>query len=474
MIFARQAAATPPPDDFAEKFTGRTLRFDYFHCGSSPKGADGASHLEEHVAIDSFRLENEWAGSRTQRLDTLGLGQYRFTVLDARTKEPLYSRGFSSLFFEWKTTAEAQTCWRSFHESQRFPEPRAPVVLVLESRADDLSWKELWRGECDPNSRFVDRSTIASHGAVMPIFESGPVATKVDLLIVGDGYTGKQRDDFLDDVHRLVGALFVTEPFKSRHDDFNVRAILAPSPLPGITDPRRGVFVDTAVRLQFNAFDVDRYMLTTANRELREIAAQGPYDTLILLANTRKYGGGGLYNLWSTCAADTEPANYVFVHEFGHNFGGLGDEYYTSQVAYLEFTKHGTEPWEPNVTALLDPARLKWRDLVAADTPIPSPWDQAAYDAMDLGFQLRRQELVAKRADDTEFETLMRETKVASTKQLAAEPLHGKVGAFQGASYEAKGLYRPCVDCIMFTRNPTSFCPVCERALSRAIDQYTK
>ncbi len=464
------ATATAPRDAFDARFTGKTLRFDYHHCGD-------ATH--EQIAPDRYRLEGDWAGSRTQLEDPLGVGalgygKYRFVVRDAAGGELLYSRGFCSIYGEWETTGEAKRSWRAFHESQRFPEPKAAVTLALEKRADDLSWRELWRGECDPASRFVDRSPITARGGVMPIDVKGPSAEKVDLLIVGDGYTGRQRDEFVDDVHRMTAALFATEPFKRRKGDFNVRALLAPAPQPGITDPRSGTFVDTPLRLQFNAFDLDRYMLTFANLELRELTAQAPYDALILLANTRKYGGGGIYGLWSTCGADTEVAAYVFVHEFGHSFGGLADEYYSSQVAYEEFTPVGTEPWEPNITALLDPTQLKWKDLVVAGTPLPTSWDQAAYDALDLDYQKRRAEALAKNAGDEVNEALMREIKASGGAQLAKEPWYGKVGAFQGAGYEAKRLYRPSVDCIMFTRNPTAFCPVCERAIERVIDTLTK
>ncbi len=464
---ARAATTTTPAqgDAFAVHFTGKTLRCDYHHCGTAN---------EEHIAPDRVRLEGDWPGSQTQLLDTLDLGKYRFVVRDAKSGDTIWSTGFSSIYGEWETTSEAKTGWRALHESQRFPEPKGPVILALDKRQGDLSWKELWRAECDPGSRFVDRSPLTAHGGVMPIIESGPAATKVDLLIVGDGYTGRQRDDFIDDVHRLTGALFATEPFKSRRSDFNVRAILAPAPQPGVTDPRRNLFLDTPMHLQFNAFDTDRYMLTFANLELRELAAQAPYDTVILLANTRKYGGGGIYHLWCTCAADTEPASYVFVHEFGHSFGGLADEYYTSQVAYESFTPPGTEPWEPNITALLDPAKLKWKDLVAPETPLPTPWDQATYDALDLVYQQKRKEATERSADDATHETLMRAIKLIGSAQLAKEPSYGKVGAFQGGGYEAKALYRPSVDCIMFTRNPTSFCHVCERAISRVIDTLTR
>ena len=247
-----------------------------------------------------------------------------------------------------------------------------------------------------------------------------------------------------------------------------------PSEEPGISNPRQGVWRDNPLGLSFNAFDSDRYVLTTANRTLREATASVPYDALYFLFNDRKYGGGGIFNLWATCAADTAPAAYVFVHEFGHSFAGLADEYYTSQVSYEDWSAPGSEPWEPNVTALLDPARLKWRDLVADDTPLPTPWNQADYDEASYAYQEQRARLRAAGASEEAMEELFAEVKRITAPMLAAEEHFGRVGAFEGASYQAKGLFRSEVDCIMFTRNPTSFCRVCARAIERVIDLYAR
>jgi hypothetical protein len=293
-------------------------------------------------------------------------------------------------------------------------------------------------------------------------------------LVVADGYTAKQRDKFVADTRRLVDVMFKTEPFARRKKDFSVRALFLPAQEEGISNPRKGVWRTSPLGLSFNAFDSDRYVLTQRDFNLRELCAQAPYDALILLFNERKYGGGGIYNLWATVAADTEPAPYVFVHEFGHSFAGLADEYYSSQVAYENFIAPGVEPWEPNVTALLEPSKLKWRDLIAADTPLPTPWDQARFDAGDLEYQKRRQAMLAQGASEEQMEALFREVKSSTAPLLAGELYAAKVGAFEGSSYQAKGLYRPQVDCIMFTRNPSHFCRVCERALERTIDTFTR
>ena len=460
------AVQTTPASDFDARFTGRTMRFDYFHSGTAK---------EEHVSLDGLRLEGEWPGSRTRLLDDTNLGKYLFEVVDMATNRTIYSRGFSSIYGEWETTGEAaEGVWRTLHEAMRFPEPRGKVQLVLKKRAPDGSFREIYSGVADPASRFVDRSPIAPAGTVWSVFESGPAAVKVDLLILGDGYAATEMEKFRADARRLTDAIFAVEPFKRHRGDFNVRAIGLPSPASGVTDPRTGAWRKTPLGLTYNAFDSERYVLTFEDKAIREVAAQAPYDTLILLANGRKYGGGGIFNLWNTAAADSAESAYLVIHEFGHSFAGLGDEYYTSQVAYQDFNPPGTEPWEPNVTALLDPEHLKWKDLVSEGTPLPTPWNQETYDKTILAYEAKRREIRARNAPEEEMEALFNEIRQKTAPMLRKEKHFGKVGAFQGAAYEAKGLYRPEIDCVMFTRNPVPFCAVCSRAIERVIGMYTE
>jgi len=453
------------PVDFDTHFTGRSLRFDYSHTGTAD---------EEHIALDRFRLEGPWSGSRVHLLDDSNLGKYLFCVVDPQTNRTLYSRGFASIYGEWETTGEAKHQWGVFHESQRLPEPRRPVQILLKKRATDGTFREFYSTVVDPISRFVDRSEVARIGETWSWQTNGPAATKVDLLIVAEGYTAEQKGKFRLDVDRLAGTLFDTNPFKARRSDFNVHLLFVPAAASGISNPRANVWRDSPFGLSFNAFDSDRYVLTYDNRTLREAAAQVPYDALILMFNDRKYGGGGIFNLWSTCAADSKPAPYLIVHEFGHSFAGLADEYYTSQVSYEDFISEGAEPWEPNATALLDPDKLKWKDLVVGSTPLPTPWNQAAYDDASYAYQKRRTDLRARGASEEEMEVLFDEVKAITKPMLEGEPHAGKVGAFEGAAYQAKGLYRPEADCIMFTRNPKDFCRVCSRAIERVIDQYAE
>jgi hypothetical protein len=456
------AASTASGADFDSHFTGRTMRYDYYHSGTAG---------EEHIGLDRFRLEGEWPGRRHDLVDSLGFGKYRFLVRDPESGETLFSSGFSSIYGEWETTGEARRgAWRTLHESQRFPEPLRPVEMVLEKRGDDGTFVEIHSEPLDPASRFVDRSPIPSGGKAWPVLQNGPPTAKVDLLVLGDGYATSDLETYHADVRRVVDALFAFPPFSERREDFNVWAIDVASQRSGITRPRSGFWSSTPIGLTYNAFDSERYMLTFANRELREIAALAPYDALILIANSDKYGGGGIYNLYSTAAARSAQLPYLIVHEFGHAFAGLGDEYYTSQVSYEEFVAAGVEPWEPNVTALLDPERLKWAELATNDVPLPTPWNQTEYDATSLAFQKIRSELRAGGASESRMDEYFAEVAATTDPMLRAEVHYGKVGAFEGASYQAKGLYRPAVDCIMFSRNPDHYCPVCAAAIDRVID----
>ncbi len=457
------AAALVP---FEEWSTGGTFRLDYFHTGIA---------TEEHVSLHRVRAEGEWPGSRTQLLDDTNLGKYRFEVRDLASQTPLYSRGFASIYGEWETTGEARRgVWRTFHESQRFPEPKQPVQLVLQVRKGNEGFREIFSCTVDPASRHIDRRPVAQVGEVWAVQDNGDSATKVDLLVLGDGYAAGELEKYRADVRRMVEALFATEPFASRRGDFNVWGIDLPSQDSGISRPRSADFKHTPLGLSFNAFDSERYLLSFENEAMREIAAQAPYDALMMIGNTRKYGGGGIFNLYATTASNTAVAEYVFVHEMGHSFAGLGDEYYTSQIAYENFNEAGVEPWEPNVTALLDPARLKWAEFVRDATPLPTPWNQTAYDEVAVSIQERRAALRAAGAPEEAVEALFAEEKAQTTPMLRAERWFGNVGAFEGAGYEAKGLYRPEVDCIMFTRNPKDFCRVCQAAIVRVIDLYAE
>ena len=450
---------------FDERFTGSTMRLDFFHTGTADM---------EEISLERVRVEGPWPGSRTQLLDWTNLGKYQFEIVDLESQQALYSRGFASIYGEWETTSEALAgVVRTFPEALRFPEPRRPFQVRLRKRAADQSFLEIWTTTIEPASRAVHRASVQPQN-VLAIVENGTPDEKVDLLLLGDGYTAAEMEEFAADTQRAVEALFALEPFTSRQADFNVWGIAPPAAESGISRPRSGLFRNTPLGASYNTLDSERYVLTLQDRAWRDVAAAAPYDAVMILVNSDKYGGGGIFNLYSTAAAGSDFFPYLLVHEFGHHFAGLGDEYYTSDVAYEDFQGQVTEPWEPNITALLDSDHFKWADLVETGTPLPTPWKKEEFEALSHSIQDRRRELRAAGAPEADLERLFREEREQMTALLASEAFAGKVGAFEGASYQPKGLFRPEADCIMFTRDEVGFCAVCARAIDRIIDLYTK
>lgn len=462
-LLASTALAHQP--EFEQHFRDKTMRIDLFHTGGMG---------EEIIALDRVVSDGPWPGSKTRLVDHTNLGKFLVELIDPSTNQVIYSRGYATIHGEWETTGEARTTHRTFHESLRVPWAKHPVQVVVKKRQEEKGFQQVWSTVIDPDSRFVNPADIESIGNVWTLFENGPAHEKVDIVLIGDGYTVAEKEKFHRDATRLVDALFDTEPFKSRRSDFNVRAIDLQAAESGISRPRAGQFRRNPTGAEYNIFDSERYMLTHDNKTLRDIASAVPYDFLEILVNEEQYGGGGIFNFQSTTSVDTAFAPYVFVHEFGHHFAALGDEYFTSPVAYETGAAFHPEPWEPNITALHDPQNLKWKDLVEEDTPIPTPWPKAEYEKRSREIQKKRAELRSRNAPESELDKLFFEEREWMTKFLGSQKYSNTVGAFEGASYEPEGLYRPEMDCIMFTRDDVGFCRVCQRAIETIIDLYSK
>lgn len=461
MLLAFALILSAPTRAFAAP---QTMRLDYYHTGAASK---------EMFSVDRVVIEPlPWPGDLSRNIDNSNLGKYFFEVRDQKTKRVLYSRGFASIYGEWETTDEAKAMMRTFSESLRFPSPDAPVEIVLKKRDSKNAWIDIWSTAIDPKNIFIDRSKSPSPGRLIPIQKMGDPGAKVDFLILGDGYTAREIRKFERDARRLTEVLFSTSPFKEHRKDFNVWALCPPAAESGISRPSTGVYRDSPLGATYDAFGSERYVLTFDNRALRKVAQFAPYEFIEILANNRTYGGGGIFNLYSTVAADNGFANYVFVHEFGHHFAGLADEYYTSPVAYASPAQR-TEPWEANATALLDSAGLKWKDLVLPDTPIPTPWNKEEYERYSREYQKRRTQIRKDNRPESEMEALFRESLAHEQAMFRKEKYWGRVGAYEGAMYEAKGYYRPDVDCIMFSRTE-HFCAVCRRAIERVIAMYAR
>ena len=441
----------------------RTLRVDYFHSGNASS---------EMFSLDRvIREPLYWPGNPEHPLDTTPRGKYVFRITPEGGSEAQFSRSFSSIYGEWETTGEARRINRTFHESVRFPEPDGPFTLSIAKRNAENGFDEIWRAELDPSDYLVHEEAPAFAGEVVAIQDNGDPRYKVDLLLLGDGYTAAEHDDFIARARELTEALFATVPFRDRRDDFNVWALAPVADQSGVSRPSTGIYRDSPFGASYDAFRSERYVLTYENAELRRIASSAPYDAVEILTNSETYGGGGIYGLYSTAAANSEWADYLFIHEFGHHFAGLADEYYTSSVAY-ESPDEIREPYEPNVTALLDPAKLKWRHLVAPETPVPTPWPKEAYETHSLEYQKTRSDMRASNAPESEMNALFEQNQTIVEALFADAPHSDVPGAFEGAIYQAKGYYRSEMNCIMFTRTE-HFCRVCAEAINATIDELT-
>jgi IgA Peptidase M64/Peptidase M64 N-terminus len=438
-----------------------TMRVDYYHTGNTK---------QEMFSLDRVVIEPlPWPGDPAKKIDDSDLGNYFFEVREQTSGKLLYSRGFSSVYGEWVTTDEAKKINRTFSESLRFPAPAAPVHVILKKR-DEGRFQQVWDTTIDPKDKFVDTSRPPSPGPLLTIQKMGEPATKVDLLVLGDGYTAAERPKFEKDAQRFAEMLFAVSPFREHRRDFNVWGLCPPAEESGISRPSSGIHHRNPLGSSYDTFDTERYVLTFENRALRDVASYAPYEFIEVLVNGNTYGGGGIFNLYAIVAIDNFWAPYVGVHEFGHHFAALADEYYTSQVAYLPPAKR-TEPWEPNVTALLDPKDLKWKDLVSPETPIPTPWRKEEFEQMEREIQKRRQEIRASNLPEAEMNRLLQNAEKREAALLSDEKYAGKVGAFEGADYESHGYYRPQANCIMFTRHH-EFCEVCRRAVEKIIGMY--
>jgi hypothetical protein len=439
----------------------RTLRVDYYHTAGPA----------EVFAVDRVVLEPlPWPGASHLALDATNLGQYFFEVLDRSTNKVLFSRGFASICGEWETTDEAKKRARTFQESLRFPAPEAPVQVVLKKRDAHNAFREIWSFLLDPKDTFIQSAPTRKPAKLIEIQKYGESSDKVDFLILGDGYTEKELPKFEKDARRMAEALFQQSPFKEHRADFNVWALCPPAEASGISRPSSGVQRRSPLGCSYDAFGSERYILTFDNKAWRDVACWAPYEFVEILVNGDTYGGGGIFGLYGTVAADNVYAPYVFVHEFGHHIAGLADEYYTSDVAY-ETGKDRLEPWELNVSA--NPKQTKWAALLSPGIPLPTPWKKKAFEDYSQTLKAKRRQIRAENRPEAEMEALFKAEEAFETRLLGTDLHSGKVGAFEGANYEATGYFRSQEDCIMFTRDQVPFCAACQAAIKRVIGLYT-
>lgn len=455
---------------FDDNFRDTTLRVDLVFTGNS---------AEEIVTLDGLRAEGAWAGSTANLIDPFGMGRYAVQLYDMASNRLIYARGFDTFFSEYKTTKPAQEGKkRTYHETVLVPMPKRRVQLVLEMRDRHNLYRPVWTCELDPGDYHINRESPRRGCRVFDILTNGDPHRKVDIALVGEGYNVKESEKFESDARRFMDILFSVEPYRRLKTCFNVRGVLPLSAESGVDEPRQGRYRSTALGLTFNSLDSDRYLFTEESRAVRDAAGEVPYDCILVIANMKRYGGGGIYNSFTVFTSDDSLSDYLMLHEFGHGFAGLGDEYYTSDVSYEEFYPKGVEPPDPNLTALLDRENLEWRDLVTPGLPIPTEWGQRTFDSLGLardslwrarGAAMRKAgeapESVKKVGE--EYDRRIREATDAVVGFMEHHPLRGKVGAFEGGGYLPKGIYRPTVNSIMhqFNRSDRMYFGVSERAI---------
>ncbi len=466
--------------DYSAHFTEKAWRINLYQTGDAKT---------ETLTIDSICEEPIWPGSRNRFTSPLNVGRYLLKVIDVATNELLYAHGFDTMFAEYKTTSPALNgVQRVFQHSVRIPEPKRPVLFVVESRDKKNLLHPLFTQAIDPGDYHIIRESSSAGDWIYEPVVAGDPRVSLDIVFIAEGYTATAREKFKSDVDRMTQALFDTEPYKSARGRISIRAVHRPSPEKAMDEPRQRTYRKTTLDAGFNAFDLDRYMLIEQNHRLHEIAAQVPYDTPVVLVDSPRYGGGSIAFSYCVTTVDNARSPEVFLHELGHSFGGLADEYYASEVAYNDFYPKGVEPLEPNITALLDPANVKWKKLLTPGIGIPTEHGKDAIDALQAERLAARKaaakemaEAKEKGADEAKLKSLQNKATEAD-KGLQARieevrnkyaDLADKVGVFEGAGYSTKGLYRSQMNCIMIASPKIQFCAACRQALAAMIDFYT-
>lgn len=403
--------------NFADHFQNRTLRVDYIFTGD-------ANH--QAIYLDELSQLPQWAG-RQHHLSELPLeGNGQIIVRDSKTKKCIYKTSFSSLFQEWLSTDEAKETPKGFENTFLLPYPKNPVEIEITLFTPRKEVMTTVKHTIRPDDILIHgrgTSHITPHKYLL---KNGDEKDRIDVVILAEGYTGKEMDLFYKDAQKACESLFFYEPFKSMKNKFNIVAVASPSVDSGVSVPREKRWKHTAFNSHFDTFYSDRYLTTNRVKAIHNALAGIPYEHIIILANTDVYGGGGIYNSYTLTTAHHPMFKPVVVHEFGHSFGGLADEYFYEDDVMTDTYPLHVEPWEQNITTRVN-FSSKWEDMLKKDTPVPTP--------------------VAKKNDY-------------------------KVGVFEGGGYSAKGIYRPVFDCRMRTNEYPEFCPVCQRAIQRIIDFY--
>jgi len=391
----------------------RSVRYDFDLVG------DRSSVCVVHRQT---RLLPLWGGSPDAFFQADEKGNYRFSVSDASTSRLFYQKGFSSLFYEWRLTTEAFSRTRSFSHAAHFPWVSDRMVFLIETRDSLNRWIALFADTIDVNDPFVlkEKPLVPS---VDTLRFSGPSHKNIDLVLLSEGYTASEMEKFARDARRLTDSLFGAEPFCRYVNRFNILAVSVPSAENGTDMPELQHYRNTAFNAHFHTFLSPRYLTTSDMKTVYDAVDGLGWDHLVLLVNSERYGGGGFYNFYSIATVDNERSPFVFIHEFGHSFAGLGDEYIGGAPEGEEYYSPEWEPWEPNLTTRVR-FEDKWKNSLAPDVPVPTPRDSV---------------------------------------------YRNRIGVYEGGGYQAKGVYSPFQTCWMKEQAAGKFCPVCRKAIEEVI-----
>lgn len=407
--------------NFETHFEDATLRIDYTFAGCADK---------QIVALKELSSTPAWWGRRVN-LDEVPLkGNGDLTLYDEATGEKLYMTSFSSLFQEWITTEEAKSAFRSFEFTLLVPMPRQRAIAEIVLRNNNEEEACILRHVIDPTDVLIRDRAKQQPLPYEYLHKGGDSRDCIDIVILAEGYTAEQMTTFIEDAQIAANEILRYEPFNSHRERFNFIAVKSPSTDGRVSVPQDEDWCQTAVKSNFMTFYMPRYLTSDAVYSMYDLATNIPCEHFVILANTDTYGGGGIYNSYTLTTAHHPSFRPVVVHEFGHSFGGLGDEYfYLNQDNNDEMHSVAHEPWEPNITTLVD-FDSKWSDMVGEGIEIP---------------------------------TQVTEERTANYT----------VGVYEGGGYRAKGIYRPTDVCRMRNNVAERFCPVCERALERVILHQT-
>ncbi|MBO4905663.1 MAG: peptidase M64 [Bacteroidaceae bacterium] len=418
LLSASSFAADKHP--FNEVFTDSTLRLDYIFSGTS---------RTQHIALAYMSKTAGWYGRRGN-LDKLLLGgNGQLTVVEPTSGDTIYRHSFSTLFQEWQSTEEATRVERAFENPYLIPMPKQPVRVIITLLDTHNRVTSEMQHIIDPNDILIADRSMMTQTPWKYILKSGDSRDCIDVCFVAEGFSEKEMPEFLAMCDSSIAAITAHAPYNTLIDRFNFVAVMPVSKDDGISIPKLNRWYDTALGAHYSSLYIDRYLTIPNISRLYDYCTGIPFEHFIILANTREYGGGGIFNSYTIASARSPRSKMeVIVHEFGHSFGGLGDEYYYDDM-YETMYPADTEPWEPNLTTLVD-FDSKWRDMLPAGTAIPTQPD--------------------------------------------GRDLTTKVGVYEGGGYQSKGVYRPVQECRMKINEVKEFCPVCQRAITRLVDYYTR